>query len=112
MTLSVPLSPKVIDWKTPLERFALLIGWAIITGIFAVLIPDTFLTWRTFSTLFGSQAVLVVLSLALMVPLISGDFDLSSASTLVFAAMLVAVLNARLGLPVGLSVIVALTAGG
>jgi len=111
MTLSIPIPPKVFDWKTPLERFALLIGWAAIIVIFAALIPDTFLTWRTFSTLFGSQAVLVVLSLALMIPLISGDFDLSSASTLVFSAMLVAVLNARLGVPVGVAVIAAIAAG-
>lgn len=99
------------DWKKPLESYALLIGWVVLIGIFAVAIPNTFLTWRTFSTLFGSQAVLVVLALGLMIPLISGDFDLSSASTLVFSAMVVAVLNARMEIDIGLAVVAALAAG-
>lgn len=111
MTLSTPIQPTAFNWKKPLESYALLIGWAVLIAVFATLIPDTFFTWRTFSTLFGSQAVLVVLSLALMVPLISGDFDLSSASTLVFSAMVVAVLNARLGVPVGAAIAVAMLTG-
>lgn len=99
------------DWKKSLESNALIIGWALLIAIFALIIPDTFFTWRTFSTLFGSQAVLVVLALALMIPLISGDFDLSSASTMVFSAMVIAVLNARLGLPISVAIFVAMFAG-
>ena len=48
------------------ERFALLGAWALVIVVFGILRPDTFLTSANFSTIFGSQAVLVVLTLALL----------------------------------------------
>ncbi|MBS1301405.1 ABC transporter permease [Loktanella sp. SALINAS62] len=98
-------------WKKDIERFALLGAWAVLIAIFAVAVPDTFLTWRTFSSMFGSQAVLVVLALAVLVPLTAGDFDLSAANVLVFSAMLIAVTNVQLGLPIGLSIVLAIGIG-
>ena len=64
-----------------------------------------------FQTIFGSQAVLLVLALGLILPLTTGDFDLSIASNMSFTAMLIAVLQhpARLGDPPG--VLVALLRG-
>ena len=101
-----------LNLRKELERFALLIAWALLILIFAVAIPDTFFTWRTASTILGSQAVLVVLALALMVPLIAGDFDLSCASVMVLAAMCVAVLNARMDVDIGIAIVAALAIGG
>ncbi|XDA98724.1 ABC transporter permease [Sulfitobacter sp. LCG007] len=98
-------------WKKDVERFALLGAWAVLIGIFALAVPDTFLTWRTFSSMFGSQAVLVVLALAILVPLTAGDFDLSAANVLVFSAMLVAITNVQLGLPIGFSIVLAIGIG-
>jgi ribose transport system permease protein len=67
---------------------------------FSQVAPDSFLTWSTFSSIiFGSQAVLLVLTLALIIPLTAGDFDLSVAAVLTFSAMLLAILNAKLGWP-------------
>lgn len=111
VTTPEPVAARPIDWRKLLESYALLIGWLALILIFAAIIPGTFFTWRTFSTLFGSQAVLVVLALALMIPLISGDFDLSSASTLVFSAMVIAVLNARMGMSIEFAIFVAMLAG-
>jgi ribose transport system permease protein len=111
VTTPEPVAARPIEWRKLLESYALLIGWGVLILIFAAIIPDTFFTWRTFSTLFGSQAVLVVLALALMIPLISGDFDLSSASTLVFSAMVIAVLNARMGMSIEFAIFVAMVAG-
>lgn len=108
-------NPRATDrrrsWANEMERFALLGAWAVLIAVFAVAVPDTFLTWRTFSSMFGSQAVLVVLALAILVPLTAGDFDLSAANVLVFTAMLVAVTNVQLGLPIGLSIVLALVIG-
>jgi ribose transport system permease protein len=73
--------------------------------------PDSFLSWRSFSTLFGSQAILVVLTLAIIIPLTSGDFDLSGASTLTMSCMLIAVLNVKLGWPIVPVIVVALASG-
>jgi ribose transport system permease protein len=75
--------------------------------LFGVLEPDTFLTSANFETIFGSQAVLVVLTLGLLVPLTAGDYDLSVASVLSLSAMVVAVLNVEHGWPIGLAVLVA-----
>ena len=57
--------------------------------------PGVFLSWSNISTMLGSQAVLVVLSLALIIPLTAGDFDLSIASNLTLSSMIIAVLNAQ-----------------
>lgn len=97
--------------KTELERFALVIAWVALIALFGALMPEVFLSWRNFSTMFGSQAVLVVLTLAILVPLTSGDFDLSCASVLTLSAMMVAVLNVVHGWPI-LPVLVCVLAAG
>lgn len=100
-----------IDWKFQIERFALIAAWLLLILGFGLAMPDSFLTWRSFSAMFGSQSVLVVLTLAILLPLTSGDFDLSGASVLTLSAMIVAVLNVQAGWPVGAAVVVALVAG-
>ena len=94
-----------------LERFGLPLAWLIVIAVFGALRPDTFLTSANFSTIFGSQAVLVVLTLGLLVVLTAGDFDLSIAGVLSLSAMLVAVLNAQHGWPVLVAIVIALCAG-
>jgi ribose transport system permease protein len=91
---------KSFNWARELERYALLIAWVLLILFFSQVAPDSFLTWSTFSSIiFGSQAVLLVLTLALIIPLTAGDFDLSVAAVLTFSAMLLAILNAKLGWP-------------
>jgi ribose transport system permease protein len=94
-----------------LERFGLLGIWALVIVVFGILRPDTFLTSANFSTILGSQAVLVVLALGLAIALTTGDYDLSIAGVLSLSAMLVAVLNAQHHWPIGAAIAVALLAG-
>jgi ribose transport system permease protein len=94
-----------------LERYALLLVWAAVIVVFGVLRPDTFLTTANFSTIFGSQAILVVLTLALIVPLTAGDYDLSVAATMGISAMTLAILNVDHGWSIGLSIAAALAVG-
>ncbi|MER9344092.1 ABC transporter permease [Mesorhizobium sp. M0601] len=94
-----------------LERFALLIAWLVIIAIFGIISPDAFLTWPNFSTIFGSQAVLVILTLGLIIPLTAGDIDLSVAQVLTLSSMVIAVLNVGHGWPIGWAMAVALAAG-
>src|SRR3954452_20354455 len=75
-----------------LERYALLLVWAVTCLVFGILRPDTFLTTSNFTTIFGSQAILVVLTLALLVPLTAGDYDLSVAATTGLSSMSIAIL--------------------
>ena len=86
---------------TSLERYALLLVWGVVIVVFGILRPDTFLTTANFSTIFGSQAILVVLTLALIVPLTAGDYDLSVAATMGLSAMTLAILNVNHGWSIG-----------
>ena len=94
-----------------LERFGLVIVWLAVIALFVALRPDTFLTWSNFSTIFGSQAVLVIVTLGLVVPLTAGDFDLSIAQVLTFVSMLTAILSAKLGVPLWAIIPLALAVG-
>ncbi|MFU8864247.1 MAG: ABC transporter permease [Rhodobacterales bacterium] len=82
-----------------LERFGLVIVWLAFIALFGAMRPDTFLTWSNFSSIFGSEAVLVIVTLGLIIPLTAGDFDLSIAQVLTLVSMSVAILDARMGLP-------------
>jgi ribose transport system permease protein len=93
------------------QRLALPVVWIIVIAVFGALKPGTFLTSANFANIFGSQAVLVILALALIVPLTAGDYDLSVAATLTFAAMLIAVLNVNDGWDIVPAILVALAAG-
>ena len=94
-----------------LERFGLVIVWFAIILLFGALRPDTFLTWSNFSTIFGSEAVLVIVTLGLVVPLTAGDFDLSIAQVLTFVSMLTAILSAKIGVPLWVIIPLALAVG-
>jgi ribose transport system permease protein len=109
-TASAP-RPSRFTIKTETERFALVAAWLLLIIIFGTLMPNSFLSWRNFSTMFGSQAVLVVLTLAIILPLTSGDFDLSGASILTMSSMVVGVFNAKAGWPIVPVVVMALACG-
>jgi ribose transport system permease protein len=93
------------------ERYALLAVWGLTCVVFGILRPDTFLTTSNFSTIFGSQAILVVLTLALLVPLTAGDYDLSVAATMTLACMVTAILNVNHGWSIGWAIVAALAVG-
>ena len=97
-----------VDW---FERLALVLVWALTIALFGFLRPDSFLTWSNFATILGSQSVIVVTALGLIIPLTAGDYDLSIASGLSFAGTLLAVLNVNHGAPIGLAILAALAAG-
>lgn len=90
------------------ERFALVAAWVLVIVIFSFARPDTFMTTGNFQTIFGSQSVLAVLTLALLPPLIAGDYDLSVGSMMGLSAMTIAVLNVQHGWPLGLAIVAAL----
>jgi len=93
------------------EAYALLGGIVVLGAIFGLLRPTIFLSWANITTILGSQAVLVVLTLALIIPLTAGDYDLSVASVLTVSGMIIAVLNAQHAWPLGGAMVVAVAAG-
>ncbi len=93
------------------ERYGLIAALAALVVVFGVLEPTTFLTWANLSSTLGSQAVLVVVTLGLIIPLTANDFDVSIAYVLTLSSMLIAVLNVDLGVPMPLAIAAAMAAG-
>lgn len=75
------------------ERYGILVLWGVIIIVFSLLRPNTFPTSANFETIFGTQAVQLVITLGLIVSLTAGEFDLSVASVMGFGATMVAFLN-------------------
>jgi ribose transport system permease protein len=81
-----------------IQRYAILIVFAALVAAFGADIPSTFLSIGNLSNILGSQAVLFVLVMAVLLPTIMGDFvDLSLGSSLGLSAMTLAVLNVQHG---------------
>jgi ribose transport system permease protein len=93
------------------EAYALVAALLVLVGVFGMLRPEAFLSWSNISTMLGSQAVLVVLTMALIIPLTGGDFDLSVASMLTLSSMLLAVMNAQMGINIFIAMGTALVVG-
>ena len=103
------LSAKaLVKWA---EQFGLIVVWLLLIALFGVLRPETFLTWPNLSTILGSQAVLVVITLGLIIPLTANDFDLSIAFVMTLSSMAVAVLNVNYGIGIGWAILAALAMG-
>ena len=92
-------------------RYALVVTWIGLLALFSILRPETFATRSNFETILGSQSVLVVLSLGLILPLTVGEFDLSIGANLGFSAVVIAVTNVELGWPIGIAVLCGIAAG-
>ncbi len=91
-------------------RFSGIYVWALLIVLFAVLVPETFLTASTVRSIGANSAVTSLVALALIVPVACGLFDLSVAAILGIAAVLVLDLQAR-GLSAGIAVLLTLVAG-
>ena len=107
-TQSAVRSRSLVDLA---ERFALIAALLVMVIVFSILKPETFFTWSNLSTILGSQAVLVVVTLGLIIPLTANDFDVSIAFVLTLSAMLVAVINGQMGYSIWIAVAAALLMG-
>jgi len=104
-------APAPRDWAMLAQRLSLPAVWLALVILFGILEPDTFLTSRNMANILGSQAVIVVLTLGILIPLTAGDFDLSVAFNLTLSAMLIAILNVEHEVPIVLAILVALGVG-
>lgn len=97
------------------EKYALVLALVAVVLVFSALRPEIYPTANNLQNILGSQAVLLILALGLIVPLTAGEFDLSAVSTMSLAAMTIAVLNVQQGwslLPaIAVAVLVALSVG-
>jgi ribose transport system permease protein len=78
---------------------------------FSVALPQTFPTMANARNVLTSQAVILMIALAVTLPLRAGDFDLSVSAVMALAASIVAVLCVRYHWSLGYAVLVAIFAG-
>jgi len=89
----------------PVVLFALLIV------VFGLISPDVFLTQGNFTSILNEGAILAILACGLTVVLLAGEFDLSLGSAASFGGALSAVLIARSGQPLAITLVVIVAAG-
>ena len=100
-----------IDYTDLAQRSALPIIWILMIVVFGLIEPDKFLRGTTFASIFSTQAVIVVLTLGLLVPLTADEYDLSIAGNLGFCSMLIAALNVNSGMPIFWACLIGVLAG-
>jgi ribose transport system permease protein len=94
-----------------LSRFSGLYVWAAFVLIFALWVPDTFLTTATAKSIAGDQAIATILSLGVLFTLACGEFDLSIAQNLGLSATMAGALMVKSGLSPVVAIILTLGAG-
>jgi ribose transport system permease protein len=104
--------PPAHRLRTILPRFGMVGLFIALIVIFSILRPVSFANSANLRTILVESAVLTILALAVMIPLIANDFDLSVASVLGLASILAAGLPAKQGLPVPVVIVAVLAVGG
>lgn len=97
--------------STIFQKYAVIIAWIVLFIAFSIWMPGTFNSLLNIRTLLGSQAVLVVASMAVLIPIVAGDYDMSVAATLTVVNIAVAKLNVDLGVPIGWCILIGLLIG-
>lgn len=93
------------------SKYAVIGVWIALAGLYAALVPQSFLTAGTLRTIFGSQQnqALIFLTAALLCTIIVGEFvDMSVASNFGLSAVVVSVLAVNEGWNVWLASLVAI----
>jgi ribose transport system permease protein len=119
MTDRVELTARTAPGSRPIRRYLRYVAldrlsgvysWGVLVLIFALWVPDTFLTMTTFKSVLANQAVTAVLAMSLLLPLAAGLFDLSVAANMGVASVLAIYLQAH-GWGVAASIVAALVVG-
>lgn len=97
-------------WQA-LPRFGMVGLLAILIITFSILRPVSFANGANFRTILVESAVLTILALAVMIPLVANDFDLSVASVLGLASIFAAGFPAKQGFSVPVTIVMVLAVG-
>jgi ribose transport system permease protein len=87
-------------------KYSLLILLGILIAFFSILIPDTFFTFSTLRAIISTQAVLVLVALAMLIPMAAGEFDLSAPMSLTLSMCIATYLMANTPLPMGVAILI------
>jgi ribose transport system permease protein len=93
------------------EASLLPFAFVLVIAGFGIARPDTFFQWSNFTSIFGDNAVELVLVMGLLIPLTNGDLDLSVAELSGMTSVLVGWLNVNQGWGIVPAILVALAVG-
>lgn len=101
--------PKPLAALADIERFGLVYVWLLLIAGFSIFVP-AFFSLSTFQIILGSQATQIVITLAVVVALLGGEFDLSVANVMATAATAVVTLNTDYAWPIGWTILAVVAA--
>jgi ribose transport system permease protein len=90
---------------------AVLYLFAVMFAVFALWIPDTFLTWGTWRSLLSDQAITCLVAVGLLVPIAAGAIDLAVGTEVGLGAILVARLLVDPDVGIAAAIALSLAAG-
>jgi ribose transport system permease protein len=93
------------------NRYGLLVAWALVIAGFSILLPETFFQIENLQTILGSQAVLLIITLGVIVSLTVGEFDLSIGGVVNISVVTMGFLNGVHGWPLLPSILAVLAIG-
>lgn len=85
-----------------MDRFSGIYLFGVLFAIFAVWVPNSFLTWTTVQGVASDQAVTALVALAVVVPLITNTYDLSVGGMVSFSLVALSWLTEKTNVPTGL----------
>jgi ribose transport system permease protein len=94
-----------------LQRYGLLVLFVLVVIGFSVLLPESFPTLPNFRNIAGNQSVLAIVTLAAIIPLICGHFDLSIGAGLGITSIATASLLSEYQAPLPVAVLVGIALG-
>lgn len=94
-----------------IRRHTILLLAIVLFVVFSLLAPTTFPSFANLQGIALSQSVAALLALAVLLVVVSGEFDLSVGYILGFSAVVAAKLSGEYGWPAGLAILVAMLAG-
>lgn len=110
-TSSKSLSKARLVSVYSLQRYGLLVLFVLVVIGFSVWLPDSFATVLNFRNIAGNQSVLAIVTLAAIIPLICGHFDLSVGANLGISSIATASLLSAYSAPLWVAVLVGIALG-
>jgi len=100
---------KVIEL---LPVYGLVVLLVVLIALFSIILPDTFPTLLNLRSIISDKAIIATLSLAVMIPMVTGKIDLTVGYGIVLWHILAITLQTQLGLPWPVAVVVVILLGG
>ncbi len=104
------LRHRVLD-ALSFRRIGAVYIFIVMFVVFSIWVPDTFLQWSTWQSLFASQSITALAAVGLTIPLAAGTFNLALGTQVGIGSILAAWLLSKLGMSIPVTVLLTLLSG-